>query len=356
MNILKKLVAVVIVACTALSFTACSDTTWAYKDGDYTVKSGLYLMNLLTAYSSAQTHTDRNADIEDVFKQKLDGKDAKQWMIDEAYEAVAEYFAIEKKFDELGLSFSETDKNIIEQNFKSSWETVSSMFEKNGVGEQSYRLELENRQKRQLIFAKYYDKDGIEAVSDENLIVHFKDNFAAINMFGIKLEQGEDLTEDQIKKNNQAKESADKLIEMMKKGDKTYNEVYMEYIKLQNADLPEDEQKDTTPDKDDETMNVIKKGSEVPTKNVVDTIFNTAKPDGDPILIVDPSGYFLCKRYDVTKQTDKFDEMRAALLGDIKSEDFEKLIKEWVDSTKASMSVNDAAIKRYNPKKIDFTL
>lgn len=356
MNIFKKIIAVVIVMCTALSFTACSDTTWAYKDGDYTVKSGLYLMKLLSAYSSAQTHADRNPDVEDIFKQKLEGKDSKQWIIDTAYNDVAEYLAIEKKFDELGLSFSETDKNIIDQNFKSTWDSVKTMFEKNGVGEKSYRLELENRQKRQLIFAKYYDKDGIEAVSDEDLLVHFKDNFAAINMFGIKLEQGETLTDEQKKKNEQAKKSADELIAMMKKGDKTYNEVYMEYIKLQNETLPEDEQKDTTPDKDEETMNILKKGSEVPSKSVVETIFKDAKPDGEPILITDPSGYFLCKRYDVTKQTDKFDEMRQSLLGDIKGEDFEALVKGWVDATKASMSVNDAAVRRYSPKKIDFTM
>lgn len=356
MKFFKKLVATVLIACTALSFTACSDTTWAYKMGDKQVSSGLYIMQTMTAYTLAQSHKDKNPDIEDIFKQKLDGKPAKQWIIDEAKKGCALYLATEAKFDELGLTLTETDNNMIEQDYKEGWPAVGAFFEKNGVGEETYRTTLINTRKKEKIFEKYYGKDGLEQVTDESLMAHFKENFASINMFGLKLETGDDLTEEQIKTNENAKKSAEDLLEMLNKGDKTYNEVFVEYKKMENENLPDDEKKDVTVYEDDETKTFVQKGSNVPSEKVVKAIFEEVKVDGDGALLTDETGYFICKRYDVTKDKENFDEMRQSLLVDIKGAEFTELTTKWTDEIMGSITVNSASIKRYTPKNIDFTL
>lgn len=356
MNKFKKIIAVVLMACTALSFTGCSDTTWAYQYGDNEISSGLYIMHTMTAYTMAQSHQDRNPDVEDIFKQKLDGVATKDWIVIEAKKQSAKYASIESKFDELGLTLSQTDINVIENEFTDGWKTVGPFFDKNSVGEQSYKLTIINNKKRELVFKKYYGEGGIEEVKNEDLIAHFEENFASINIMGIELDQGDDLTEEQNDKNDKAKESAERMLKELNEGKKTFNEVNSDYIKLENEGKDEEDLKDEEIKDDDETKMLIQKGSTQPSADIVTAVFSEAEVDGDAIMVTDPLGYFLVQRYDVTEDETKFDEMRDTLLYDIKGEEFEALINKWGGEMESKLVANESSIKRYNPKNIDFSM
>lgn len=215
MKIFKRIIAVVMVLCTMVSLTACSDTTWVYDYNGTKVKSGVYILEMMSAYISAENHKDVNPDIKDIFKQKLDGKPAKQWIIDTTKKNVDAFMAIEKKFDELGLTLSESDNNIIDQSTESSWKNMGAVYEANAVSMETYRTVMANQQKQQLIFSKYYDKGGIEEVSNDNLLQHFKTNFASINMFIAELKTGDTLTDEDKASNKKAKEAVDLAVKMI---------------------------------------------------------------------------------------------------------------------------------------------
>ena len=119
MKLIKKMLAGVLAACFILSLAGCSDTTWVYRYGDVTIPSGVYINLMISAYTEAQSHEDIKSDITDFFKQTLDGKPARQWVIDRAKELCAEYVATEKKYAEMGLSLTDEEKQTLSDNVDS---------------------------------------------------------------------------------------------------------------------------------------------------------------------------------------------------------------------------------------------
>lgn len=355
MKIFKRIIAVAMVLCTMVSLTACSDTTWVYDYSGTKVKSGVYILEMMSAYISAENHKDINPDIKDIFKQKLDGKPAKQWIIDTTKKNVDAFMAIEKKFDELELTLSETDNNIINQSTESTWKNMGAVYEENAVSMETYRTVMANQQKQQLIFSKYYDKGGIEEVSNDNLLQHFKTNFASINMFIAELKTGDTLTDEDKATNEKAKEAVDLAVKMMNEDKKTYNEAYDAYAhKMSDTEHKEDTADDTILE-DKDTMRYLKKGTSYPSEKAVTAIFDDVKIDGDAVLIPEADKYIVVKRYDASKDTANFDEMRKDILVDVKGEDFNKLIEKWTEEMGATSTPNNAAVKRYKPSNIKFS-
>lgn len=352
MKLLKKVMAVTLIACMAFSVTACKDTSWVYNFEGTEITSGLYIANMMTAYAQAQTHKDIDPNKKDLFKQTIEKKEAKQWILDKTKENNDTYVAIEKKFKELGLELSEKDKNKIDQKTKTDWERVSSVYEKNGVGEKTYRLMMTNTTKKELIFNKYYGKGGIEEVKDDNLLLHYKENFADVNIFAIPLETGDKLTDEQKQKNKDYQAKANEWIKLINEDKKSFNEVRDLYNKEFNK--TEDKKEETVIQKDEETKTIIKKDNTYMPEKVVKAIFNNVKVDGDAISIPDEKAIYICKRYDVTKDKKNFDEMRDVILYDIKGQRFDEMVKEWAKEISSKFTVNDSAIRKYKPEKINF--
>ncbi|MEG0895761.1 MAG: hypothetical protein RSE93_08580, partial [Oscillospiraceae bacterium] len=334
------------------SFTACSDTTWVYKNGEDSISAGVYLGNLVESYISA-TYKDGLDTSKDLFKQEIEGVSAEEYIKQEAKKLSLESLVIAKKFKELGLTVPQQTTDEINNAMKNSWSYVESFYESNGVGEKSYREILTSRKMQELIFHKYYNKDGIEEVANDDLMVHFKDTFKCINIFGIKLEKAEKdktLTAEQQKRNDDAKKNAQTMLEMLQKG-KGFNETYAEYIKIENKTLPEDQQKEIEVKDDNATKLVISNESTNISEKVRNAIMNDLKV-GEPMLIEDDNGLYLVVGYDIEKETDKFDEMRDTLLYDIKGEEFDEMLNNWVKELEGTVETNEASVKRYSPKKI----
>ena len=84
MNRLKKIAAAALAAVVLAGTTACSgDVSWAAKKGDVTVAPGVYIFSIFNAYSSA-AYQDGIDLSKSILEQQIDGKDANEWMLEEA--------------------------------------------------------------------------------------------------------------------------------------------------------------------------------------------------------------------------------------------------------------------------------
>lgn len=358
MKLFKKIAAAVLALSMAVAMAACADTSWVYQYGDKTVSSGLYLSFVMNSYAEA---TSLATDTETaLLKQTIEEKDAKVWITDNAKALTAQYIAIEKKFDEMGLSLTESDMNEINQSVKTEWPQNSAVYEKNGVGEQTYRQLVTGRKKADMVFRKYYSKDGTEPITDDNLLVHYKENFASVNMFGIeKVQNLEDSeaadTAANDKLNEEYKVLAESYAEQFNSGDKTMGELYDEYVHKDAETTHDDANAEDVILKDEETRRLIKKDSTSPSEEVVKSIYADMKPDKKAMVISDDRAYYIVVRYDVTDKETDFGEMRDQLLYDLKNEEFTTLTEKWAAELTPS-ATNDASVKRYNPKKIDLNV
>ena len=215
MKLLKKLVTAAIAGCMALSLSACSDTTWVYEFDGEKIPSGLYIGYTISAYSQVSQQEGYDANIKDIFKQTINGKSTYQWIKDTAKQECAMYAVYEKKFNELGLSFSEDDISALDSSLKSNWDSLGTVYEKNGVSKASYRKLLESSKRESMIFSKYYGEGGLEEVKKEDLLAHFKENFASVNIFRMALYTGSDLTDEQKKSNEKTKTDSEKYLKML---------------------------------------------------------------------------------------------------------------------------------------------
>ncbi|MEG0692040.1 MAG: hypothetical protein RR444_03055 [Oscillospiraceae bacterium] len=354
MKLLKRILALAMVMSMTLSLAACSDTSWVYDYNGKKLPSGAYIAFTMEAYANAQAHKDINKDITDIFKQTLDGKDAKQWMIDEAKSLSDHYIAVENKFDELGLTLSEKDNNEIDQSVKVAWSQYEPLYTKNSVSENTYKMLMTNSKKQDLIFEKYYGTGGIEEVPNDKLLVHFKENFASVNIFGMPTAQPLEgkLSDEDKKANEELKAKADEYVKLFNEGKKTMNELADMFDHFTNE--TEHDEKDTEDKigKDEDSKRYIKKDSTSPSEKVVKAIFGEMKDDAIAKVIADDKAYFIVVRYDVTKDESNFEEMKKSILADVKGEDFTKMVDGWAAELKPT--ANNSAVKRYNPKKVVF--
>lgn len=352
MKLLKRIIAVAMAMSLTLLLAACSDTSWVYDYSGKKVSSGLYIAFTMEAYASAGQQEGLDEKITDIFKQTIEGKKAKDWMIEEAKTLSDSYMAIEMKFEELGLTMSEKDINEVNQAVKTAWPQYEELYLKNGVNEKTYKAIIENSKKRELVFNKYYGTDGIEAVSDDNLLVHYKENFASINAFQMPLIQPleETLTDEDKKANEELKATADNYVKMFNDGEKTFNELSDMNTHAIDETTHDDAAEDDVIEKDEETKQLLHKTKNGLPEAVVKSIFDEMKPDEKAKVIADEKYYYFVVRYDVTKDTTKFEEMKATILTDIKGEDFTKMVEEW--GAALTSNANNSAVKRYNPKNI----
>ena len=84
MKKIKKAIAALLVTTTLLTTSACSssDNKWSFKDEKEQLKIGVYIYNLVEAYSSANSLVEDSS--KSVFEQQIDGISASDWMLKEA--------------------------------------------------------------------------------------------------------------------------------------------------------------------------------------------------------------------------------------------------------------------------------
>ena len=194
---LKKIAATAVAAATAAVCVGCN-RAMAYPltiDG-VPVKAGIYIYYSYAAYSEAiSTIQEQNEDLDttdnDLVKEQIiDGVDTLTWIQNKTMEYCKEYVAVQKDFEEKGLSLTKEETDDVEQYVSSAWETNGEIFERNGISEASVKDVLTSTYKSSELFLYYYGVDGEKGVTEDELKDYYIDNDARVRYIQFDLKDG----------------------------------------------------------------------------------------------------------------------------------------------------------------------
>jgi hypothetical protein len=307
-----------------------------------------------------------------LLKNTIGGEPVTEWINDEAIASVREFIAVEEKFAELGIPYTDNNDRTAIASVEQNWESYAAELEKLGIGKSSYLAIVLNSVKRYELFKFYYGKDGPNPVSDDEIKGYLLENNARIDYIPIELKDGagnllksdgkaERLTmaEDYLKR-AEAGEPFDTLLT-------EYNDYY---TALQAAALPPTdpaaEGEETDPAAADPAAaiatlpssyeTVISKSGTTPSASVVTRVFEeqAANPGVTKFFIVEDAGgeyYYVVELLDLFSDATYLDSSRESVISELKADEFDELITSWTaDQTYA---LNDKAIKRYKAEKFE---
>ena len=184
---LRKLAAFSAACVMTLSLAACGENTATIgKIGGEDIPAGIYLYHATSVYrQTALQKTEEQATVWDI---TVDGKTAEQHIEDETLMRVKKLVAIEKKFDELGLSFTEKEKDYYAASAENAYKQSEEAFSTSGIGLDSFTRIVENDAKYAAVFEAYYDAEtGIDPVKTSEINKYMKDNYARIEFVEVSL-------------------------------------------------------------------------------------------------------------------------------------------------------------------------
>ena len=405
---LRKLAAGILCAALTFSLASCKDTTWSYKVEDTTITSGMYITFQMNAYMDAQGLAEDSS--KSVLEQKIEGKNAADWINSKVLESAKSYVAVEKKFDELGLTLSDSDKNKINTQLENMWSYYQNVYEPNGAGKQSFKKILQNSYKSNLIFKKYYDEKGLEEVSKADLLKEFTENYALVKYIQMPMK---DAKGNKLKTEGKAKlkKKAEAYVARLNKGEKI-DDLIKEYEKIleKEKNAANSTSSNSTSsgsasssassaaassavssapvssaavssaaatssgsassgsassgsassgttssgskeeEKTDPNEVMIYKENETLTKKFKDGIFGAK--NGVPTIVEDDENYYVTIRYDLSKNEKRFKDYHDTLLQNLKGDEFKEKLNTWSKDYK--VETNADSEKRYTLKKIKF--
>lgn len=367
----KIVAAAVAITCTA-SMCGCMDSGVLMSIEGVDIPNGVYLSTVMTSYSDAYSKISTakadlgdTSEIEDVFAETVEDMTASEWIKADALKNVKRFVAIEKLFDEYGLSLSSEVTDSLNSDLNTMWDeenyyvqyiygfdTMGEYYESVGISKDSMRVIYTNQSKENEVFAHLYDTDGTNAVSDEELNTYLVDNYASVkylqldyvDKFGISLK--EDASIQAIK--DTAKSYVDRLnngesyldvkydYDLKAAQDKASADAEDAYAELE-GDLPDFDTyindavaaaTATKYENADELDVVISKESSSLSEEFTDFIWNSITPDGKAYLFETDSASYVVVREDITTKESWKTENRTGVLGEIKGEEFETKLEE----------------------------
>lgn len=367
MSLIKKLSAVAVTSAMALSLASCGqDTTWGAKIDETEIRAGIFIYYQSDALSRAYEHmieTDT-----DVMAITIDGMSTEDWVNDQAVKGMQEYVAVEKKFDELGLTFENKEEELAKANVEQWWEYVSEYFEGIGVSQESYLDIVINGEKKAAIFDYYYGEGGEKEVAEADIKAYLNENFARIKYIDMPLKDGEG---NLLKSDGKAeiKAMAEEYIERMKNGeafedvsdeyDDYYNGLVEAATTTETSNSTTEEPADDVAAEETENDELVLLGSvtsadyPVPSASVNEKVVGDAMAVGEYRLIEEDEIYYIVYKMDLFADEEYYDYKKTDVLNELKGEEFDATVVSWTDSQ--DVVVNDAAVKRYKVEKLNET-
>ncbi len=205
-NISKTLSALALAAVLACSAAGCAvgPGKWSYKTADATISAGSWIYRTYESYSDAvskiteanQDNPDFDSQLMDITKEKVEDKNAVDWIFDDAKDKCISLLTVEKlakdKKAELDAATLESAESMYSQYYKYSDESVA-FYEKLGVSEESF-LECNIRYNYlyQQLFNKLYGKDGEKEVSDADVQKYYTENYISYYYLSYSLKTTDD--------------------------------------------------------------------------------------------------------------------------------------------------------------------
>ncbi len=189
MNILKKLIALALVAMFVLSLAGCHPKDEiAVTSGDYKITSAMYSYYLVMADSEAQKMISDDETIDttakgfDLYKQKIGDKTYEQYVKDLAMEKCLAHIAYQKLCDENKIVLDDEAKSNAVNQAQYNWQYqgYGQIFSPNGVSYETYEKIISNLALGDAYFKHLYGKDGSKSISAEDIQKTMDENYAAV--------------------------------------------------------------------------------------------------------------------------------------------------------------------------------
>lgn len=403
MRLFKRIAAAVCAIAVAVSVAGCADITKMGTVEDKEINAGVYLWFVNAAMDDAQAEVDNQladmgtsaSKIENFsyFDYNVQEKPFAQFVEEKAIELVKQHVAIEKKAEELGLSLTAEEKNVIKENAKDLWKTeityygystgvtYGENYEKVGISRQSYtQVQLVNSLRNKL-FDKYYDENGITPTDQKDIDVFFKDNYGRFQIIQVALEDAKgDKIETEQGKAEKLKQAEGYLDRLLKGED--YDEVfhdYEKYVEEQEKLAKEEEDKknnsgsssatsskaessivevydntDTSSgssaEKEEEHDHdfLLNKADTSPSEAFIKWAFELKENEGK--VYKDSTVYYVVVRKPIEERKDWQEEYRSDLLHEMKDGEFNEKLNEFAKDYKVDFS--QSALDAYKPDKI----
>ena len=235
----KRAAALLLAVVLTFSLAGCysEDMTWAAKAGNDTLPVGGYIYYLSSAYSEAAGMIDSE---QKVLDSEIEGKNAKDWILERADLYVKQYFWVNEEFERLGLTMTDEDYAEASSSTSSYWSVYSSTFEPMGIAKTSFDLVYSQYNVKCLkLLETIYGEGGEKAVSDDEITTYFAENYYNYEYFRVPTvlpdAAGEyvDMTEDEKAALQEELEKTQKQIE---KGELTMFEAYEKYAEVYGED------------------------------------------------------------------------------------------------------------------------
>ncbi|MBQ8411832.1 MAG: hypothetical protein IJX15_08925 [Ruminiclostridium sp.] len=379
----KKAAASILCGTVALTACSCGNTTGTALtiDGE-DIRAGIYiyyqsnaLNDAVTALEEEQPELDMYAEDFVLEDQTVGGLDINEWVKNKTIEYCREYVAVNKLFDEYGLSLSDEELSEINTNTNTLWteenmyaqyiygvDAMGEYYESIGIGKESYKDISTAGYKRSAIFDHLYKEGGSLAVSADELSAKVVADYALVLSMEIDAEIA----------------SPETYLEMLNSG-KTFSEVHQAYtkedtIKRLEADIakaeadgteytgtrPEELEVPLISEKDMQT--IVSKDSTTPSESYVTDVFAMTAGEAKIITVSETitaadgtettaMSYYLVKRLDIAADAEVMEEYGETALHSLKDEEFDTTMK--TAGSAYSVSENAAAIKKYTIEKLD---
>lgn len=375
MSILRKASAGILCTAMSLSLASCSlggaDTSYGAIIDGHKVPAGVFISMQMNAHTDAKNFKDASAEeavtttasadaatteatTTTPFSDKvIEGKSVRDWINDEATIQMQKYVAVENKFNELGLAFTDNEPEKVNVYIESLWEYYGAMYEEMGISQNSLNLVTLNSEKKELIFNHIYGANGEKAVSEADVKKYLTDNNFRINYIEIELKDSEgNLLKSEGKEEMNAK--AEGYIERAKNGE-DFNAILKEYNDSLNTSTAsaEDAAAETTVEEaPDNTMVVTKEGT-YPDANIITKLFDGSVAAGDYFIVESTNSekLYVVQCLDLFADENYYADNESYVRHQLKDEEFEAEVESWIAGQ--TVERNEAAYKRYKYEKFE---
>lgn len=379
MNNFKKICAAFLAVLMIVTIAGCSrKPSWSYKTDSKTYAEGVYIYSLFSAYNEAYTilqeqlgeKFDATASILDITAD-FDGEEGEEgkvlcetWINNQADIITRNLAALDEKIEEYGLSLDKTQVESARELAKEDWylgpyyeyyvasgyeaTSYEKMLSPYGVSFDSFFTSTYLASvKQNAIFEYLYGKNGIEAVSDDEIKEYFTENYTSYAYFTVNLYETSINTEtSQQEYLPYSQELIDGVEKELKDYAKQvnsgtpYTEVMYQYMKAHNiVDNP------TT--YNTEILDNSALGEEV-LKAVKE--LKEGKATYLKVGTGDTSIMYFITKFPIEDEAEaylKADGNRQTILQTLKTDDFRNYLDEITENVE--VEVNEKAIEKYSP-------
>ncbi len=366
MSIIKRLLTLMLIAVMALSLAGCADTTWVMKANDTVIDPGIYIYYQTQGYVDAVyqlANQDENYYYYYLYgysllEDTLDDKPVSEHVDQYAMDMCRQYVVVDTLFNELGLTFSEDELAIIDNEVRQIWAKSQDYLETIGVSKSSIEKVTASKYKEEKVFDAYYEIGGIKGTTEELINSYVEDEYARVKF--IKLDFA-DSAEDAIDaaRKEEMLALANSYMERANNGE-DFDTLIDEY----EATLPKDEEdvevEEESEYEDEETAALAEKyrneyvfslESTTPSPKFVKYVFSSCKV-GEITIVQDDISFFVVQRLSVLEREDIMTSGRDFIIEEIYDSDYTALINTTLSGY--TITVNDKAIKRYTAENAVF--